>query len=235
MEYVLKIGGSVLTDKSSENTLSNNFSETLAKIEPGGVLVHGAGSFGHPQAERQGLKENIQDGYLEPHNAVKQLNRKVVSELEANGLKPVPIHSSSIAYREDGKTHLQLETVKKAVERGFTPVLHGDMILENGGFSVISGDELVALIEKKVNTGNAGFCTSEKGVLGKDGEPIAEVNSIKQLHDKENGQADVTGGMKGKVQTVLESGIDARIFGPKQLEDFFQKREPGTIVKNSDL
>lgn len=196
--------------------------------------MHGAGSFGHPQAERQGLKEEIETGYLEPHHAVKQLNNKVVSELSSNGLKPVPIHSSSIAYRKKGETWINLETVKKTVERRFTPVLHGDMILEDEGFSVISGDELVTLIEQELQTGNAGFCSSEKGVIGKDGKVLEKVASLNDIYSQENGRADVTGGMKGKVKNILESGVDARIFGKEKLQGFFNNKEVGTLVKDSE-
>ena len=231
MEYVLKLGGSVLTDKSSENTLSENFSETLAKVEPDGVLVHGAGSFGHPQAERQDLKENISKGYLEPHNAVKKLNRKVVEELKENNLRPMPIHSSSIAYRENGETKIGLETVRKAVQQGFLPVLHGDMILEDDGFSVISGDEIVALIEKELETGKAGFCSSERGVLDREGNVVNELESLEELEDSGTDKADITGGMKGKVKNILDHRINARIFGQEQLKEFFKQENPGTLVR----
>lgn len=230
MEYILKLGGSILTDKSSENTLSNRFEEILEKVEAGGILVHGAGSFGHPQAERQGLKQNITSGYLEPHKAVKKLNGKVVEQLSENGLKPVPVHTSSIAYRENGETRLQLEIVEKAVKQGFTPVLHGDMILEENGFSVISGDELVALMEKKLETGNAGFCTSEEGVLDNSGNTIDRLQQP-EFDDLGNGCSDVTGGMNGKIQQLFENKVEARIFGVEQLEEFFDKKPVGTLVE----
>ncbi|MFB6143740.1 MAG: isopentenyl phosphate kinase [Candidatus Nanohaloarchaea archaeon] len=234
MDYVLKLGGSVLTDKTSENTLSKNFSQVLSEIELGGILVHGAGSFGHPQAERKGLRDGTRKGYLEPHTAVKKLNGKIVEELRKQDLEPMPAHTSSIAYRENGETRLQLGTVRKAAERGFLPVLHGDMILEENGFSVISGDELVAMIEKRFSTGNAGFCISEEGVLNREAEVVERISSLKELHSMENDCADVTGGIEGKVQEVLEKKVRARIFGREELKSFFRGQNPGTLVEPSE-
>jgi len=51
---ILKIGGSVLTDKTTEETVAEGFDEVLSSVAGSApedlVLVHGAGSFGHPHA-----------------------------------------------------------------------------------------------------------------------------------------------------------------------------------------
>lgn len=232
MDYVLKIGGSVLTDKKTEKTLSKDFEEVLECLEDhgDGVLVHGAGSYGHPQAERHGLKEGSYRGFLEVHRAINELNTEILEKLSSTGLKPVPIHTSSISYR-DPETRLHLEKLQGILDEGFIPVLHGDIIPhKNKGFTIISGDEIVAKIEKKYSTGKAGFCTSEKGVLDEDGKVINEINSISDFSDLGMEAEDVTGGMKGKVKQILEEGIEARIFGKKDLEAFLNGEEPGTLV-----
>jgi len=232
MEYVVKIGGSILTDKEVEKKLSGNFEEILSRLENQrkGVVVHGAGSFGHPQAERHGLKNGSYKGALEVHKAVSELNTYVLEELTENGLKPVPIHTSSIAFR-DPETQLHLENLGQIIEEGFTPVLHGDMVLhKEKGASIISGDEIVAKIEKKYQTGKAGFCTSEKGVFNSEGEVIDEINSIEEFPDFGVEGKDVTGGMRGKVKEILEEGIQARIFGKDKLEEFLKGEKPGTLV-----
>lgn len=235
MEYVLKIGGSVLTQKQSEKQLSQNFSKILEKLEdhPEGVIVHGAGSFGHPQADRHGLKTGSRTGVLEVHHAVKDLNRKVMEELTTLGLNAVPIHPSSISFR-DPETQLHLDKIGKISDEGFLPVLHGDVIAHVGkGYTIISGDEIVAEIEKKYETGNAGFCTSEKGVLNSDGEVIDEINSLEDFCDTGTEGKDVTGGMKGKVREILDTGIEARIFGVEDLEKFLDGEEVGTLVRKN--
>lgn len=232
MEYVLKIGGSILTDKEQEKTLSQDFEQILQKLEGrgNGVLVHGAGSYGHPQAERNGLKEGSYEGFLEVHRAVSELNTEILEKLSDLGLKPVPIHTSSIAYRSP-ETQLYLEKLQKILDEGFTPVLHGDIVPHEGrGFTIISGDEIVARIEKKYSTGKAGFCTSEKGVLDDEGNVIDEINSMEDFEDHGIDAEDVTGGMKGKVKQLLDEKVEARIFGKESLEGFLSGEEPGTLV-----
>lgn len=233
MEYVLKIGGSILTDKEQEKTLSQDFEKVLEKVEGhgNGVLVHGAGSYGHPQAERNGLKEGSYEGVLEVHTAVNELNTEILEKLSEIGLKPVPIHTSSVAYRNP-ETQLHIEKLQGILEEGFTPVLHGDIVPHKGkGFTIISGDEIVAKIEKKYSTGKAGFCTSEKGVLDNEGNVIDEINSMEDFEDHGLDTDDVTGGMKGKVKQLLDEGVEARIFGKESLEEFLNGEKPGTLVK----
>lgn len=234
MRYILKLGGSILTEKKSEKKLSPDFSEIIEKLQnhPEGVLVHGAGSFGHPQAEKHGLKTGSRTGVLEVHQAVKDLNGEVMEELEDLGLDAVPIHPSSIAFR-DPETQLHLDKIGKISDEGFLPVLHGDVIAQAGkGYTIISGDEIVAELEKKYETGKTGFCSSEKGVLGKDGDVIEEINSLEDFEDRGVKGKDVTGGMKGKIQEVLDKDIEARIFGVKDLENFLNGEEVGTLVRN---
>ena len=66
-KILLKFGGSVITDKYSNVTSINN--ENLKKIgklinfsESQVIIVHGAGSFGHPAAKKYKLSEGLIDG-----------------------------------------------------------------------------------------------------------------------------------------------------------------------------
>ncbi len=69
MTKVLKIGGSILTDKTRDNAarldeISRVAQEIAARPEDL-VLVHGAGSFGHFPAKRYGLPSMLQPGWFE--------------------------------------------------------------------------------------------------------------------------------------------------------------------------
>lgn len=232
-DYILKVGGSLLTDKTTEETLSENFSSILSKIQdnPQGVLIHGAGSFGHPHAERAELKGGSRENVLEIHRGIKKLNKKVVNELRENNMKAFPVHPSSFSLR-DPDTMMMTEQVRKISEEGFLPVLHGDItVTQSKGFTGLSGDEILAILEKHFQTGHAGFCTSEKGVLDKDGQVMGEISSLEDFHDREIKGADVTGGMRNKVEELVEKNIEAQIFSSQELEGFLQKSKPGTTVK----
>jgi isopentenyl phosphate kinase len=61
---VLKIGGSVVTDKNQASTpRPEQIRRIAAEIKEGKssklVLIHGAGSFGHHQAREFGLKSGL--------------------------------------------------------------------------------------------------------------------------------------------------------------------------------
>lgn len=233
-EYVLKIGGSLLTDKSSRETVSPQFRDLISRVKqnPDGVIIHGAGSFGHPHADENGLKEGSRQGVLETHNAVKKLNSLVVRELRDNNVKAFPLHPSSFSFR-DPETRLMTEQIKTVCEEGFTPVIHGDgIVTKEKGFTVISGDEILALLEEEFQTGHAGFCTSEKGVLNSKGETLASINSLHQFEELKIQGEDVTGGMKNKIQEILEKDIEASVFGAENLSDFMKGHRPGTIIRN---
>lgn len=234
MEYVLKVGGSILTrKKQGEKTLSKDFEQILSQLQNhgNGVIVHGAGSFGHPQAEKHGLKKGSYKGVLEVHNVISELNNHVLEKLSELGLNPLPVHTSSIAFR-DPETSLHLENLEKILQEGFTPVLHGDIILHEGkGATIISGDEIVVKIQKKYKADKVGFCTSEKGVLNNENEVIQEINNLEDFPNLEVEGKDVTGGMKGKVKEILDSGVKARIFGKEKLNEFLEGEKPGTLIQ----
>ncbi|WP_414837436.1 isopentenyl phosphate kinase [Candidatus Nanosalina sp. VS9-1] len=232
-DYILKIGGSLLTDKASRETFSPQLDRVIETISrnPDGVVIHGAGSFGHPHASEHNLHRGSREGALETHRAVKKLNSEIIKRLHRKGVKAFPVHPSSASLRRP-ETEIMTRQILKMYEEGFTPVLHGDgIVTEDEGFTVLSGDEILALLEKKFDTGHAGFCTSEKGVLNSDREVVDKINSMENFEGLKMEGEDVTGGMENKVREVLEKNIQASIFGQDDLENFLSGENPGTTVK----
>lgn len=234
MEYILKIGGSVITDKTSRETLASDIELILDTLSqnPNGIIIHGAGSFGHPHAKEYGIQKGSKQGVLKTHRSITELNRKVVNSLKERGVKAYPVHTSSMAYRNNGTTMMK-EQIKTMLDEGFTPVLHGDVIAtKKKGFTGISGDRILTGLEKEFDTGHAGFCTSEKGVLDSENNLVDELNSIEDFHNKEVEGEDVTGGMKNKVKETIEKNIEAQIFSTDKLEAFLKGEKPGTTVRS---
>ncbi|HVP26194.1 MAG TPA: hypothetical protein VMT26_00810, partial [Candidatus Bathyarchaeia archaeon] len=63
---ILKIGGSVITDKGEELKARTNVIDRLAsEIQRANtnnlVIVHGGGSFGHPIAQRYAIKDGLKE------------------------------------------------------------------------------------------------------------------------------------------------------------------------------
>ena len=63
---ILKLGGSAITDKTAEATpkteIINRVAEEIKRADLDNlIVVHGGGSFGHPAAERYGLKDGFKE------------------------------------------------------------------------------------------------------------------------------------------------------------------------------
>ena len=66
---VLKLGGSVITDKNGElaarTEVINRLAEEIALARKESlIIIHGGGSFGHPTANKHAIKEGLKAGRL---------------------------------------------------------------------------------------------------------------------------------------------------------------------------
>jgi isopentenyl phosphate kinase len=238
---ILKLGGSVLTDKRDEETVADGFDgvlSTVARRAPEDlVLVHGAGSFGHPHAARHGIDETTpsRGGAYETHAAVARLNRRVVKSLNRHGADAFPVHPSSFAWREvDAGGEAATRTVPEAVAElrgaGFIPVVHGDVVADaRGGVSVLSGDE--AAVELASDGERVGMCTSAGGVLDEEGNRMERVSSVGELTELGDGPDDVTRGIRGKVERLLSLPSGGRVFGADEVGAYLDGDEVGTLVR----
>jgi len=97
MTRVLKIGGSILTDKSRELAPRygeiTRVAEEIAIYPEDVVLVHGAGSFGHIPAKKYGLPHEFnRQGLRVTHSSVARLSEMVVEALSLAGIDCLPVH-----------------------------------------------------------------------------------------------------------------------------------------------
>jgi len=241
---VLKLGGSVITDKTEPETLDDEaldaVVEAIADAAPDSlVLVHGGGSFGHHHAAEHGITRTRGShdaaGARAVHDAMKRLNDVVVERLQAADVPALPVHPLSAGYRDaDGDLHLPTAQVATMLGEGFVPVLHGDVIAHAGaGATIVSGDELVSALARGLSAERVGLCSTVPGVLDADGEVIPEITRYADVADVlgESDATDVTGGMAAKVRALLALGAPASIFGPRSLQAFLRGEDPGTHVE----
>ncbi|MDY7082696.1 MAG: acetylglutamate kinase, partial [Halobacteria archaeon] len=138
------MGGSVLTDKTREETLDDEAFETalnqIAYADTADlILVHGAGSFGHPHAERYDVSGGSRTGIYETHSAVARLNAKVVEYLHERDVNALPVHPLSCATKTDEGFEMMTTQIQTMVDEGFTPAVHGDGVVhERRGASILS-------------------------------------------------------------------------------------------------
>lgn len=247
MTTILKLGGSVITDKDRAEALDGPaLADAADAIAESGVsdlvLVHGGGSFGHHNAKEHGVSKT--DGSkdasaaVEIHGAMKTLNDFVLSRLHQRDVRAVPVHPFSAAKRSrEGELELMTEQVETMLGEGFVPVLHGDVVAHEGkGVTILSGDEVVTAVAQGVDADRVGFCSTVPGVLDDDEAVIPEIRSYDAVAEflGASESTDVTGGMAGKVRALLALGAPATIFGPDSIRAFLGGDDPGTLIDGGD-
>jgi isopentenyl phosphate kinase len=244
---LLKLGGSVLTRKDADGEIRYDTLESVGKeIGSRGdiplMIVHGAGSCGHPEAHRyglvQGLSRENREGIFVTHRAVTRLNTEIVSSLRKYGTEAIGISPLAGCYAESGRiVSMEWHNLREMVDHSLVPVLHGDVVMDGTrGVTIVSGDQLVVYLARALGISRVGLATDVPGVL--DGERvIGEITpaSVGTLHLGSSLHTDVTGGMEGKVQELVvlaREGICSEIFHVTKLGAFLDGRpHGGTVVR----
>ncbi|MFW9848896.1 MAG: isopentenyl phosphate kinase [Candidatus Thorarchaeota archaeon] len=225
---VLKLGGALITDKSSPysiklDVLKSAANEIRTCIDEGLiqrlVIIHGVGSFGHPPV----LKYNLHRGYqgeeqLLPFSwtqaKVNELRTIVMNTLHNAGIRVVLFHPSSfIVANKMQVVSYFLEPIQSFIDLNMVPLIGGDIVVDRTmKFSIGSGDAIAALIAREMNAKRVIFATDVSGVF--DNDP--KVNPNAELFDKldlsnldeaitsmgKAGVEDASGAMKGKIASV---------------------------------
>ncbi|MFQ3283847.1 MAG: isopentenyl phosphate kinase [Natronomonas sp.] len=239
---VLKLGGSVVTEKNTPETVDTEAlgraAEAVAAIPGRVVVVHGGGSFGHHHAAEHGVSSTEgthDDGAIRAiHEAMKRLNGAVVGGLVEAGVSALPVHPFSAAARTaEGTLRLETDPTTTMLEERFVPVLHGDAVVHAGaGATILSGDEIVVALARTLDADRVGVCSSVPGVYDADGEVIDRIASFEDVADAvgASDSTDVTGGMAGKVRELLSLDARAYVFDLDGLETFAAGGDPGTEI-----
>jgi len=260
---ILKIGGSVITDKSSELTarteIMNRIVEEIQKANIENlIVVHGGGSFGHPVAQkyniRDGWKEEAQRaGFAETHHIMTVLNGLFMDALVWHNIPAVSITPSSCIITEEGRIKCFDDAILKILlKMGFLPVLYGDAVLDTKlGFTILSGDQIISCIAKKLDAQRIVIGVDVDGLYDADPKATKTAKMFKHLTLEElrklqnllgkNSASDVTGGMPGKITELLlaiEQGIPVTIVNatnPNRILKALRSEEvEGTIIEKGD-
>ena len=133
---VVKLGGSLITDKTKPFTLRKHVIRQIAEelataYEDARLLVvHGGGSFGHPVAAKYAIKEGHDgskrklEGFSQTRYWMTVLNLKVVEELAQRGLPAVPFQTSAFTYTVNKELReYWIKPLAKALKLGLVPVV----------------------------------------------------------------------------------------------------------------
>lgn len=237
---ILKLGGSIITEKGAESPEINqeNMNRIAHEIKEAQVkdliIVHGAGSFGHPFASQYQIGKPLNGDHDLPEKKigfsliqswVKKLNGIVCDSLREHGIPAVSIQPSSfIVTRNKRIETANLDLIKDYLDNGFVPVIYGDVVLdrdESIKMAVLSGDQIINYLSKHLIPERVVLGTDVDGVYTKnpkkhsDARLIEKVTSLSELESLDSTtNIDVTGGMIGKLQELLELaslGIESEI------------------------
>ncbi|GAB3418961.1 isopentenyl phosphate kinase [Haloparvum alkalitolerans] len=245
---VLKLGGSLITEKDSPETLDEPALDAACDAVAGAladgavdrlVVVHGGGSFGHHHASAHGVSTTAGTrdaaAVADIHGAMKRLNAHVLERLRERGVPAVPVHPLSAGARDaNGDLTLPLDATATLLGEGFVPVLHGDGIATAGeGVTVLSGDEIVVALAEGLAADRVGVCSTVPGVLDADDAVIPVIDDFDAVADVlgASDATDVSGGMAAKVRELLALEAPAFVFGPDELSAFLSGGDPGTRIE----
>lgn len=219
----LKLGGSLLTDKTGVEAVRNevlarlaaDLREVLEACPSMRLLIgHGAGSFGHVVAARYQTRRGVRTagewrGFAEVHASMIRLNRLVTEVLLEAGVPAFSFPPSALAQCADGRiTALRTEPILAALNAGLAPVVYGDVAFDavRGG-TIISTEMVLAALARDLRPSWLLLAGETAGVYDQNGAviPVISPDNFAAVRAALGGSrgTDVTGGMAGKVQEML--------------------------------
>jgi isopentenyl phosphate kinase len=222
---LIKLGGSVITDKSKEycvregniKRFAGEVKEALKKSNGKIIIGNGAGSFAHVPAKKYRTKEGLINkssvyGMAVTEDAARKLNYIVIKNFLEKGL---PVFSFSPASFLISNAQVcsksYIDPVKKALEIGVIPVVYGDVIVDKKtGCTIFSTEKILSILAKELRKDykiRIIYVTDVNGVHDEKGKTIPVITSknFKSLKPSIIGASgvDVTGGMLHKVEEAL--------------------------------
>lgn len=223
---ILKLGGSVITDKTKPFSIRRNVVNRLAKEVLDTklkrlIIIHGGGSFGHPLAKKYRLMDGFKSknqltGFTETRNVMMKLHKVVVDAFISHGINVVSLPPLAfIRTRNKCISFLDRTVINRLLGLGLTPILFGDVVLdEKLGFTILSGDQIAAKLAVTLKAERIVLATDVDGVFTSNPKVnpnaklihqlnLSKLNEIFNEKSKPELLMDVTGTMIGKLKEMV--------------------------------
>jgi isopentenyl phosphate kinase len=235
---LLKLGGSLITDKARPETprrevigrLAGEIARAAQDSSFRLIVGHGSGSFGHVAARESGIAGGLRSadqlpGVSRTQERAAALHRIVIEALLEAGALPYSIAPSSCLIADGGRpAGFSAEPLLLALDRGLLPVLYGDVVMDRAwGVSICSTERLFETLARTLL--DHGKTIRRALWLGEtDGLHDAGGRTVPRITAEGFGEAqkaigapsgtDVTGGMLHRVEAAL---VLARLGVPSRL------------------
>ena len=219
---LVKLGGSVITDKTTYRTFREGSVRRLARemmtTDEEKIVVHGAGSFGHIYAKQYalqtGLREKRQvEGVAKVMHDVRELDNLVVGAFNDEGMWSSPVPPGSSAIMKDGiLSKMDLWPFERLLKIGITPVTFGDVAMDDEkGVSICSGDQLMMMLAERFRPRKVIFCADVDGLFTADPNCDPDATLIEEVDHhtlstipRTERCIDVTGSIYAKIEYMLQ-------------------------------
>jgi isopentenyl phosphate kinase len=227
MLVFLKLGGSLITDKSRPHVFRKEIMQRLAEEIQAMrlqypdlqlVLGHGSGSFGHIPAAKYHTRDGVRTpeewaGFLEVWREARSLNDLVMDCLQNAGVPAIPFSPVSAVTSQNHRIeNWNISPLRQALDHCLVPVVYGDVIFDTAtGGTIFSTEELFEYLALELKPSRILLAGIEGGVF-KDFPNTTEL--IPEIQSREFGKikghltgsadTDVTGGMLDKVSKMLD-------------------------------
>lgn len=231
---ILKLGGSLITDKTRQFRFRKSVLKRLAnEIKRGAegelIIVHGGGSFGHPVANKYRLQEGFSnkeqiEGIVLTRKVMSELSRSVINAFHERKLPVVAIQpSANITCKKGRIEDINTEVIERFLELGTIPVLFGDVVIDKDlGFCILSGDQITTFLAERFKADRVIFAADVDGIYDRDPKKFGNAKLIPKIASTDKDilsslktqEGDVTGGIKGKLKEIIalaEKGVPSQI------------------------
>lgn len=227
----IKLGGSLITDKSTPYTARQDVLDRLCaeihKVRTQRqfplLVGHGSGSFGHVsathyQTNNGAIHPNSWEGFVRVHEDAAKLNAIVCESFARAGELGATLQPSSAFVARAGRIETAFaRPIELLIEAGLIPILYGDVCVdEKKGICIISTEEIFRYLAAVLHPSRIVLVGKVDGVLDQHGQVIPIINTTNfKTHSRSlrgsDGVADVTGGMQHKVEQSLQMGVPTQI------------------------
>ncbi len=253
----LKLGGSLITDKTKVSTarvdvitrLADEINLAIRNFPDLQLLIgHGSGSFGHIPAKKYQTRLGVRtptewQGFLEVYRQARQLNQIVFDIFTQEGLPVLAFPPSAIIQASNTKlASWNPEPIISALRAGFIPLVNGDVVFDTMiGGTIFSTEDVFLWLSNELPPDEILLCGLEDGVF-EDFPHRSRLLSKITLRDREmilpllqgSTAPDVTGGMLEKVRlmfTMIENhpSMTAQIFSGSKADNLYKALSGSSI------